>query len=44
MHTPSTSCDRSICHGAEVNRANGVLSITSAGRSLHINGVIDSVQ
>jgi predicted CxxxxCH...CXXCH cytochrome family protein len=44
MHTPSTSCDRSVCHGAEVRRANGVLSITDFGKSLHVNGVTDVVQ
>ncbi len=41
-HTASTSCERSNCHGAEVARdAMGILTITPAGRALHINGTID---
>ena len=42
QHTPSTSCERSTCHGDEVTRdAAGVASIAPQGRLLHINGVID---
>jgi predicted CxxxxCH...CXXCH cytochrome family protein len=42
QHTPSTSCNRSDCHGTEVAiDAQGVPSITSSGKTLHINGVID---
>jgi predicted CxxxxCH...CXXCH cytochrome family protein len=41
-HTPSTSCGRSTCHGAEVTEsATGLLSISDGGLSLHIDGVID---
>ncbi len=44
QHTTSISCERSTCHGTEVARdGSGVLSITPLGLSLHINGVIDSV-
>lgn len=46
QHTPSTSCGRSNCHGAEVARAagTGVPQITASGRSTHINGIIDFAQ
>lgn len=40
QHTPSTDCGRSDCHGAEVQRSQGQLSITPAGRALHIDGMI----
>jgi predicted CxxxxCH...CXXCH cytochrome family protein len=44
QHTTSTSCERSTCHGTEVARdGSGVLSITKTGLSLHVNGIIDSV-
>ncbi|MEO8878545.1 MAG: CxxxxCH/CxxCH domain-containing protein [Polyangiaceae bacterium] len=44
QHTASTSCDRSICHGTEITRDGfGIPSISKVGLSLHINGVIDSV-
>jgi predicted CxxxxCH...CXXCH cytochrome family protein len=43
QHTPSTSCEDSNCHGSEVSRAaDGTLSITLAGRALHIDGKIES--
>jgi hypothetical protein len=43
QHTTSTSCDRSTCHGSEVTRdASGILGISAEGRSVHINGMIDS--
>ncbi len=43
QHTASTSCNRSTCHGAEVSISPlGVPSISAAGKSLHINGAIDS--
>ncbi|HYM95675.1 MAG TPA: hypothetical protein VET26_00100, partial [Candidatus Sulfotelmatobacter sp.] len=42
QHTSSTSCDRATCHGREVARdASGTPHIAAAGRSLHVNGVID---
>jgi len=42
QHTPSRSCDQANCHAGEVVLdAQGVPSITPAGASLHINGVID---
>jgi predicted CxxxxCH...CXXCH cytochrome family protein len=42
QHTPSTSCGRSTCHGAEVTPdATGALSITPEGRILHVDGTID---
>ena len=42
QHTSSTSCDRATCHGREVVRnAQGVPSIAAAGRSLHIDGIIE---
>jgi predicted CxxxxCH...CXXCH cytochrome family protein len=42
-HTTSASCDRSTCHGSEVTRdARGVLGISTAGKSLHIDGLIES--
>jgi predicted CxxxxCH...CXXCH cytochrome family protein len=41
QHTPSTSCDRSTCHGTEVMRGLGTLSISADGKSLHVNGAID---
>ena len=42
QHTSSTSCDRATCHGREVMRnAQGVPSIADAGRSLHIDGIIE---
>lgn len=41
QHTPSTSCDRSDCHGGEIARSGAALSITAAGRALHVNGVVD---
>jgi predicted CxxxxCH...CXXCH cytochrome family protein len=42
QHTASTSCDRSTCHGDEVDRSIGVLAISPAGKALHVNGVIDA--
>jgi predicted CxxxxCH...CXXCH cytochrome family protein len=43
QHTPSTSCERSDCHGAEVaESAQGVPYITAAGKALHIDGIIES--
>jgi len=41
QHTPSPDCGRADCHGGEVKRALGVLSISPAGRALHINGKIE---
>jgi hypothetical protein len=42
QHTPSTSCDRSTCHGDEIARdTTGALSIAPGGRARHVNGVID---
>jgi predicted CxxxxCH...CXXCH cytochrome family protein len=43
QHTASTSCDRSGCHGSEVTRSiSGTLTISEAGRALHVNGAIDA--
>jgi predicted CxxxxCH...CXXCH cytochrome family protein len=45
QHTPSTSCDRSICHGSEIDRhADGSLSIATSGRALHIDGTIEAAR
>ena len=45
QHTPSMACDRPTCHGGEIARdANGVPTITTSGRALHINGTIDVAQ
>jgi predicted CxxxxCH...CXXCH cytochrome family protein len=44
QHTSSTSCDRSNCHGAEIARGIGSLGITDFGKTLHVNGVIDTAQ
>jgi predicted CxxxxCH...CXXCH cytochrome family protein len=42
QHTPSTSCDRSDCHGGEVTEnAQGVSFIGPSGKALHDNGIID---
>jgi predicted CxxxxCH...CXXCH cytochrome family protein len=41
QHTTSTSCDRSTCHGSEIDRASGAPTISSTGRSLHIDGRVD---
>jgi hypothetical protein len=43
QHTASTSCDRSTCHGDEVDRSFGGLAISPAGKALHVNGVIDKI-
>jgi predicted CxxxxCH...CXXCH cytochrome family protein len=40
QHTPSTSCDRSDCHGDEVRRTGSSLWITPFGRGLHVDGTI----
>ena len=43
QHTPSTDCNRGDCHGSEVSLdVNGVPSITTSGRALHIDGIIES--
>jgi predicted CxxxxCH...CXXCH cytochrome family protein len=44
QHTASTSCDRATCHGAEITRGLGTLGISAAGKSLHVNGVIDTLR
>ncbi len=41
QHTPSIACERVECHGGEVSRSGSTLSITTSGKALHINGVID---
>jgi predicted CxxxxCH...CXXCH cytochrome family protein len=42
QHSPSTSCDRSTCHGSEVSRSwQGILGITPSGKALHIDGMIE---
>jgi predicted CxxxxCH...CXXCH cytochrome family protein len=44
-HTPSVDCGRSDCHGAEVAvGAGGDPSIAAAGRSLHVDGIIESAR
>jgi predicted CxxxxCH...CXXCH cytochrome family protein len=43
LHTTSTDCSQSYCHGTEVTiTASGRPLISDAGLSLHINGVINS--
>jgi hypothetical protein len=43
QHTPSTSCDRSSCHGTETFRnSDGSPAISVTGRALHIDGTIES--
>jgi predicted CxxxxCH...CXXCH cytochrome family protein len=45
QHTPSTECNRSDCHGAEVGIGEkGVLSITPGGKALHVDGVVESAR
>lgn len=45
QHTASTDCARADCHGGEVALdPNGTPSITAAGLSLHIDGVIESAR
>jgi predicted CxxxxCH...CXXCH cytochrome family protein len=42
QHTASTSCERSDCHGSEVGEsAQGIPYITPAGKTLHVDGVIE---
>jgi predicted CxxxxCH...CXXCH cytochrome family protein len=43
QHTASISCDRSTCHGSEVDRTLTTIAISPAGRALHANGTIDAV-
>jgi predicted CxxxxCH...CXXCH cytochrome family protein len=44
-HTPSTDCNRADCHGSEVSLgADGSASITTAGKALHIDGIIESAR
>jgi len=41
-HTPASTCESAICHGTETApTATGMQTITSFGRGLHVNGVID---
>jgi predicted CxxxxCH...CXXCH cytochrome family protein len=44
QHTASTSCDRSTCHGAEIDRTLTNVAISETGKAQHINGAIDAVQ
>ncbi len=45
QHTPSTSCDRSDCHGSEVMLdAHGEPLISASGRALHVDGIIESAR
>jgi predicted CxxxxCH...CXXCH cytochrome family protein len=45
QHTPSTECSRSDCHGSEVDIGAGAMfSITPSGKSLHIDGIIESAR
>jgi predicted CxxxxCH...CXXCH cytochrome family protein len=44
-HTTSTDCNRADCHGSEVTLGmDGSPSITTAGRALHIDGIIESAR
>jgi predicted CxxxxCH...CXXCH cytochrome family protein len=44
-HTTSASCDRSDCHGSEVAiEASGAPLVTASGKTLHIDGVIESAR
>jgi predicted CxxxxCH...CXXCH cytochrome family protein len=44
-HTTSASCDRSDCHGSEVAlEASGAPLISASGKTLHIDGVIESAR
>jgi predicted CxxxxCH...CXXCH cytochrome family protein len=44
-HTTSTDCSRSDCHGGEVTLdANGAPLISTAGKALHIDGIIESAR
>jgi predicted CxxxxCH...CXXCH cytochrome family protein len=43
QHTPSLSCDRGDCHGSEIQLDNnGVPQIAPSGKSLHIDGIVES--
>ena len=45
QHTPSTSCDRSDCHGSEVMLdGNGDPLISASGKTLHVDGIIESAR
>jgi predicted CxxxxCH...CXXCH cytochrome family protein len=45
QHTPSTECNRADCHGSEVSiDVAGAPSITAIGKSLHIDGIIESAR
>jgi predicted CxxxxCH...CXXCH cytochrome family protein len=44
-HTPSTSCNRGDCHGAEIGLdASGQPFVSPSGKALHIDGVIESAR
>ncbi len=44
-HTTSASCGRSDCHGGEiVSAASGAPLISESGKSLHIDGIIESAR
>jgi predicted CxxxxCH...CXXCH cytochrome family protein len=45
QHTPSTSCNRSDCHGGEVILdPNGEPLISASGKALHVDGIIESAR
>jgi predicted CxxxxCH...CXXCH cytochrome family protein len=45
QHTPSLDCDRADCHGTEVALAvDGTPAITSIGKALHIDGIVESAR
>jgi predicted CxxxxCH...CXXCH cytochrome family protein len=44
QHTASISCDRSTCHGSEIDRTLTNVAISASGKALHVNGAIDRVQ
>jgi hypothetical protein len=44
-HTTSTDCNRSDCHGSEVTLdAYGAPLISASGKTLHIDGIIESAR
>jgi predicted CxxxxCH...CXXCH cytochrome family protein len=45
QHTTSAECDRSDCHGGEVVLdANGAPLISESGKTLHVDGIIESAR
>jgi predicted CxxxxCH...CXXCH cytochrome family protein len=45
QHTTSASCSRSDCHGSEVTlEATGAPLISSSGKLLHVDGIVESAR